>query len=181
MVDIKISELTEITSADQDDIVAIVTDVGGGTLATRKVKIKNLADGIPAAIPAYTVLVLGNNQVWSVGTGRFFLTILDDDLDNMELKTVRMACIVPSTSGKPSMQIARGRRASPTSAPSYNNMLSTVISIDANEYTSLDAGVNHVIDTNFNDVSVGDILRFDITVAGTGAKGCQLDLIFGEP
>lgn len=42
MADIKISELSEITSPSDGDYLAVSTDIGGGVLATRKITYINL-------------------------------------------------------------------------------------------------------------------------------------------
>ena len=47
-------------------------------------------------------------------------------------------------------------------------MLSTLLTIDINEWDSKDATAAAVIDTSNDDVNTGDLLRIDIDVAGTG-------------
>jgi len=121
----------------------------------------------------------GDEDVES-GDGKFDLPILDPSLDGLKLTGVKDACTTPSTSGAPTVQIARGRRATPTSAPVYADMLSTKLTIDANEYTSLDAAVPAVINVSNAVVALGDNLRFDVDEAGTGTKGLDVFLKFEE-
>lgn len=121
----------------------------------------------------------GDEDVES-GDGKFDLPILDPSLDGLKLTGVKDACTTPSTSGAPTVQIARGRRATPTSAPVYVDMLSTKLTIDANEYTSLDAAVPAVINVSNAVIALGDNLRFDVDVAGTGTKGLDIFLKFEE-
>lgn len=77
-----------------------------------------------------------------------------------------------SSSGDPTFQI-------------YNvtdsvDLLSTRITIDANEKDSITATTAAVIDSTKNTVEAGDELRFDCDVAGTGAKGLAIMLTFEE-
>ena len=54
------------------------------------------------------------------------------------------------------------------------DILSTEITIDANEYNSTTAATAAVINTSNDDVATADILRFDVDTAGTGAKGLDV-------
>lgn len=78
-----------------------------------------------------------------------------------------------STSGVPAIQIAN--------VTDGVDMLSTKITIDANEKTSYTAATPPVIDATKDDVATGDELRIDADVAGTGAKGLQITLTFQKP
>jgi len=57
-------------------------------------------------------------------------------------------------------------------------LLSTAITIDANEYTSYTAATPSVCLLQM--VLVGDKIAIDVTVAGTGAKGLEMILTFGN-
>lgn len=123
--------------------------------------------------------VFYSDEALEIGDGKLSWPILDSKLDCAKLKSARMACDTPSTSGLPTVQIARGRRTAPSSAPSYVDMLSTKLTIDANEYTSLDAAAPAVINASNAIVRLGDILRIDIDGAGTGTMGLDVILTFG--
>jgi hypothetical protein len=60
-------------------------------------------------------------------------------------------------------------------------MLSTKLTIDANETDSSTAAAAAVIDSTKDDVATGDMLRIDCDVAGTGAKGLIVELQFRMP
>jgi hypothetical protein len=60
-------------------------------------------------------------------------------------------------------------------------MLSTKLTIDANETDSSTAANAAVIDGAHDDVATGDMLRIDIDVAGTGAKGLMVEMQFQLP
>jgi hypothetical protein len=85
-----------------------------------------------------------------------------------------------SSSGVIDIQIVRLRAAGAGPPRVAANMLSTTLTIDANELHSKDATTAAVIDTANDDVADGDVLRFDIEPggAGTGAQGLQVTLEF---
>lgn len=58
------------------------------------------------------------------------------------------------------------------------DMLSTNITIDANEYTSYTAATPPVINTSNDNVATGDIIAIDCDAAGNSAKGLGVILIF---
>ena len=60
-------------------------------------------------------------------------------------------------------------------------MLSTKLTIDVSEYESSDATAAAVIDTSKDDVNTGDNVFVDIDVAGTGAKGLSVGMIYQLP
>jgi hypothetical protein len=57
------------------------------------------------------------------------------------------------------------------------NLLTTNITIDAGEQTSMTAATPPVIDSAYKTLSKGQVIRFFVESAGTGAKGLQVDLI----
>ncbi len=79
----------------------------------------------------------------------------------------------PSSSGTPQYQIHN--------VTDGVDMLSTKITIDANQKSSRTAGTPAVVDSAHDDVATGDILRIDKDTAGTGEKGDLITLIFGLP
>lgn len=85
-----------------------------------------------------------------------------------------------SSSGIPTVQLRRSRRSTATTRTDAD-MLSTKLTIDASEFDSSDAAAAAVIDTANDDVNTGDVIYVDIDVAGTGAKGLVVELIFQLP
>ena len=85
-----------------------------------------------------------------------------------------------SSSGIPTVQIRRSRRASATSRTNAD-MLSTKLTIDASEFDSEDAVAAAVINGSNDDVNTGDHIYIDIDVAGTGAKGLSVRMTFRLP
>lgn len=75
----------------------------------------------------------------------------------------------PSSSGLVTVTLTRYR---PSGASIANAaMLSTPITIDATEYTSYEATTDPVINTSNDDVTGGDFIGVNVTVAGTDTKG----------
>lgn len=92
-------------------------------------------------------------------------------LNGLDLTAVGMHVTTASTSGIPTVQIHN--------VTDGNDMLSTKLTVDANEKDSTTATTAAVIDTNYDDVVTGDELRIDVDVAGTGTKGLIVDMTFG--
>lgn len=121
-----------------------------------------------------------------VGTGATVTTTpqfdefaISEDMDGMSLLAVEMYVTTVSSSGKPSLQLERHDN---EGAGSADNMLSTVVSIDASERNSKTAATPVVIASNGNEiVGWGDHVKMVVTIAGTGAKGLGLMLTFGFP
>lgn len=88
--------------------------------------------------------------------------------DGWDLVAVAAALTTVSSSGAPTVQIANVTDAV--------DMLSTKLTIDANETDSKTAATPAVIDAAHDDLATGDMLRIDIDVAGTGAKGLMVQL-----
>ena len=78
-----------------------------------------------------------------------------------------------SSSGTPTVQIRN--------VTDGVDMLTTAITIDADEKTSFNAETAAVIDTAHDDVATGDEITCDVDVAGTGTKGLVVHLVFALP
>lgn len=153
--------------------MASSAEINTGTDATKVVNPDALAGSnygrkvveIPCTDPNGAVLAVGDGQ------GYF---IVPPEFNGMNLVAVAAALVgVRSSSGLPTIQVANQTDAV--------DMLSTRITIDANEWTSYTAATAAVIDATKDDVATGDILRMDVDVAGTGAKGLVVILTFQLP
>ena len=60
-------------------------------------------------------------------------------------------------------------------------MLSTSLTIDANEYSSATAATPAVIDTTKDDVVTDDLIEIAVTTSGTGVTYCSVVLGFQLP
>lgn len=118
------------------------------------------------------IKVIDDATVLTTGDGKFHFFI-PAELNGYNLVTAHAGVSTVSSSGTPTIQIANVTQAA--------DMLSTRITIDANEKTSYTAATAPVIDTSNDDVATGDELRIDSDVAGTGAKGLAILLAFQLP
>jgi hypothetical protein len=124
--------------------------------------------------PTYVVTLLvtdPNGNALTTGDGKAFYRV-PSALNGCNLVGVAAAITTTSSSGNPTIQIHNLTQTA--------DMLSTKITIDANELDSKDAAAA-VIDTANDDVATGDQLRIDIDVAGTGAKGLIVEMQFRLP
>lgn len=131
-------------------------------------------------VESVTVEVFSATTALATGDGQKYFRI-PAGLNGMDLTSVGAGVFAKSTSGNPTVQIARGRQSSATSAHSFVDMLSTAITIDANDYDSKDAGTPAAIDTSNDDVATGDLIRIDVDVAGTAATGLFVTMGFTLP
>lgn len=93
--------------------------------------------------------------------------------DGMNLYDVEATVSTASTSGTPTIQLARIRSGAAA------DMLTTRITIDENEISSKTAAAPPVIDSSNDDVATGDQLRIDVDVSGD-ARGLNLIFVFRE-
>jgi len=112
-----------------------------------------------------------------IGDGKSYFSVTSN-LNGLDLSAVEATVFTPSTSGLPEIRISRGRQSAPNVAHTYVSMLSTNITIDADEYDSKDATTPPVIDTSNDDVLEGDIIRVDVIAEGTGTLGLLVRLTF---
>jgi len=116
----------------------------------------------------------------AIGDGKLYIPI-PGALNGYNLTAVQIMVYAKSTSGTPTVQLARGRQANATSEHSFSDMLSTLLTIDANEYSSANAATAAVINTSYDDLATGDLIRVDCDVAGTGTTGLYLMLTCNLP
>lgn len=96
------------------------------------------------------------------------------EMNSMVMYAVGAGLSTPSSSGPVTVNIRRVR------AGVAVDMLSTPITIDANEYDSSTAAVAAVINPTNAGVQTGDMLHFDVDAAGSGALGLVVSFSF-EP
>lgn len=113
-----------------------------------------------------TIQVTNGATPLAAGDGQAFFRV-PASLNGATLSAVAASTTVPSSSGTIDIQIARGRQAAPGTAHAYADMLSTVLTIDQNEYDSKDATTPPVINPANDDVAEGDLLRIDLDSAGS--------------
>ncbi len=122
------------------------------------------ADPIPnwptggSSSPQFDIKVVADYDTFEAGDGQFIFAI-PSDVNGMNLTSAAayVTTVGISASG---VQIRNITQAA--------DMLSTIISIDASEFTSYTAATPPVIDTGNDDVATGDLISVDIDVAGGG-------------
>lgn len=107
----------------------------------------------------------------STGDGKFSF-LIPPEYNGLNLVDADAMVSTVSSSGTPTVAVRRERSGSAV------DMLSTNITIDANEKTSYTAATAPVINTSNDDVATGDIIHIDVDAAGTGAKGLAVVLVF---
>lgn len=107
-----------------------------------------------------------NGSAITTGDGKAYFTV-PALFNTWNIISVHAALTTVSSSGTPTVQLARTRSGSTV------DVLSTAVTIDANELTSYTAATAHVVNTSNDDLATGDLLRVDVDAAGTGAKGLQ--------
>lgn len=139
-----------------DWTVSLSAAVIGSDLGKRVIQVKVIDDA--------TTLTTGDGKV---------IFLVPQELNGYNLVGAAAFVTTVSSSGTPTIQIRNVTDAV--------DMLSTRITVDANEYTSYTAAAAAVVDATYDDVATGDRLAVDVDVAGTGAKGLGIVLTFQLP
>lgn len=163
----------DLTTAGKIEI-ATSAETTTGTDATRAVSPDGLAGSI-FGTKSISVQVIDGATSLATGDGKAYIRV-PSALNGMNITSISAQVIVKSTSGTPTVQVARGRQASATSDFTYSDVLSTLCTIDANEYDSKDATTAAAINGSNDDLATGDVLRIDVDVAGTGTKGLNVTI-----
>lgn len=171
----------DTASATVDGVVELATaaETTTGTDGTRAVTPDGLAG---SDYGKRTIGILVSDPLGSAittGDGKAF-ALIPSTMNGWNLVAVAANVSTVSSSGIPTMQLRRSRRSSAT-ARTDADMLSTKLTIDASEFESADAAAAAVINTSNDDVQTGDMIFVDIDVAGTGAKGLFVAMIFQLP
>lgn len=151
--------LNELAAAlgDDADFAATVT-----TSLAAKANSADLADYIAKATFPVSLVVALSDETTAITTGNAKVTLRAPYA--FTLTGVKASLTTASSSGTPTVDINEGGV----------SVLSTLLTIDANETTSTTAATPAVI----SDSAIADDaeLTFDIDVAGTGAKGLKVYL-----
>lgn len=122
--------------------------------------------GVLLTDPAATSILISNSKA--------FIHV-PPELNGFSLVSVSGALSTAATSGITSITMRRVR-----ASVADVFMLSTPVTIDANEKTSQTAAVQPVINNANRTVQTGDQIHFDITAAGTGAVGAFINFTFRQ-
>lgn len=171
-----ISSLTRAASDTQSGRVELATiaETNTGTDTARAVTPDGLAGSVFGEKVVQVLVTDPNGSALTTGDGRAFIRI-PSTLNGMNLVAVAASVDTVSSSGLPTVQLRRKRSGSDA------DMLSTKLTIDASETDSSSAATAAVINTSNDDVATADRIYIDVDVAGTGAKGLLVEMIFRLP
>lgn len=147
---------SDLTTGSDDEKYATAIGLKNSNYGIRILEFKLLDDA--------TVLTAGDGKlIWCV----------PQIFNGWNIVSVAAFVTTVSSSGLPTFQIRNVTDAV--------DILSTKVSIDANEFTSYTAATAAVIDAAKDDLATGDLIAFDCDVAGTGAKGAGIILGVQKP
>lgn len=171
-----VSVVSATTSTAGKVELATISETNTGTDTDRAITPDALAGSV-FGVKNLDFYILDASYLVTTGDGKME-TRIPPSLNGMNITGVSCNVLTTSSSGTPTIQLARGRQSSATSAHSFVDVLSTRVTIDASEYDSKDATTASVVNTSNDDVATGDVLRFDVDVTGTGTRGliCNVEL-----
>jgi hypothetical protein len=156
---------------------ATIAEVNTGTDTSKRVTPDALAGSYAGTAAGSGIVQSGTI---TTGDGKLYIAV-PTKCNGMNLVEAVISVITKSTSGTPTVMLARGRQADATTAHAFVDMLSTALTIDANEFSSTYATTPAVINTSNDDVLTGDLIRVDIDTAGTGTANLYISLGFRLP
>lgn len=152
----------KVSDLDTDDTLAGNSDVKVASQKAVKAYVDNKTRFISIKLlDDYTTLTTGDGKV---------SVFIPSELNGMKLSEIFAGVSTVSSSGTPTIQIRN--------VTDSVDMLSTRLTIDANEKTSATATAPAVINSSNSEVATGDELAVDVDDAGTGCKGLQIILSF---
>ena len=151
---------------------ATIAETNNGTDATRAVTPDGLAGSNLGSVRV-NIALNGSVALTTSDRAKFRIPA---SMNGMNLVSVAANCGTDgsagsSSSGVPTFTVQNGT----------TNMLSTNITIDANEYDTSTAATAAVIDTGHDDVATGNIINIETTVSGTGVTYVLITLEFQLP
>jgi hypothetical protein len=165
--------------ADQDGVGTVIYYSDGtsfkttNTVANILAQITELREGTAKRI--VTLLVSDpNGAALTTGEGKAYFRI-PAELNGYNLISVSGSADTVSSSGLPSIGVRRKRSGADA------EMLSTNLTLDANENDSSTAATAMVVDGANDDVATADRIYIDCDAAGTGTKGVEVQLVFQLP
>lgn len=168
------SNLKQAASDSATGVVELATaaETTTGTDTARAITPDGLA-GSDYGKRVVTIMVSDpNGSAITTGDGKAYWRV-PAVMNGYNLVAVAAHVTTASSSGTPTIQINNVTQGA--------DMLSTRITIDANEKDSSTAAAAAVIDASNDDVATGDEIRIDIDTAGTGTKGLMVEMTFQLP
>jgi hypothetical protein len=152
--------------------LATTGEVSAGANSGITVSPATLAGSIFGTFVAQIICSDPNGAALTTGNGKGYF-IVPSVCAGMDLVGIALHVTTVSSSGLPTFQLHNVTDAV--------NMLSTLVSVDVSEKDSSTAATPPIIGAGVDDVTTGDELRCDCTIAGTGTKGAVITLYFRLP
>lgn len=114
--------------------------------------------------------IFADSQIVVAGDNKFIMAV-PSDFDGMRVIDIQIYVTTVSSSDPVGVQIRNITK-------SNQDMLTTIVTVDENEFTSFGAATSPVIDITKNNVSQGDLVAVDVDLAGTDAQGLGVLLRF---
>jgi hypothetical protein len=134
-------------------------------------------DGLAGSIFGQKSVTVVLNGTTALTTSEKAYFRIPPDLNGMNLVSVAAAvgtgAAGSSSSGTPTFTIKN--------VTDNQQMLSTSLTVDANEYTSATAATAAVINTTYDDVATDDLIEVAVTTAGTGVTYASVRMTFQLP
>lgn len=170
----------QVATTSQSGIIEIATssEINTGTDNTRAITPDAFVESEFGKQPVFMAVTSPLSDA-ATGDGQAYFRV-PSRITGMNLVSVRLTASTPSTSGAITVQLRRSRRTDATTRANAD-MLSTALTLDANEYDSSDAATAAVINTSNDDVVTGDYIFADVDGVGTGSKGLGVLMVFQLP
>lgn len=170
-----LSSMADVTAASDTVAgkveLATIAETDTGTDSGRAVTPDGLAGSIHG-LKEVQLKIFDDATAVSTGDGKIIF-VIPESMNGMNLVKAHAMVSTVSSSGTPTVQIRN--------VTDSVDMLSTLITIDANEFTSYTAATAPVIDTTKDDVATADRIAIDVDVSGTGTKWLTVYLAFQTP
>jgi hypothetical protein len=152
--------------------IATSAETTTGTDATRAVSPDGFAGSNYGKRVIQILVTDPNGSALTTGDGKAYFRI-NSVMNGWNIVAVAAHVTTASSSGIPTIQFHN--------VTDTVDLLSTLLTIDANEKDSSTAATPAVINTANDDVATADEWRVDVDVAGTGAKGLVVEIVFSLP
>lgn len=149
------------------DTVTVALD--GNTIS---MTVTPAASRIPARVGGIQLSAASGASITS-GDSKGVIRI-PSELNGLNLTAVGASCTTAGSSGTTTVQLRRVR------AGVSADMLSTALTIDANETDSSTAATAAVINTSNDDIATGDQIHFDVDNVSSGTLGLYINFTFSS-
>jgi hypothetical protein len=171
----QINNIVTTTQVVNNSTTTVTTTQINNTTTTQTnipITSQNVTDALtytPLSIAGFYVTCISPTQTLTSGNNTASF-VIPSNVNNFNLVDVQVHIWTISSSGNVNINI-------------YNStdsalMTSTSYTVDIGEYDSSTANITGVINTSYDDVVTGDVIRIDVINAGTGVKGLDVILQF---